>query len=115
MHCRVETEGRKSDIKVFRETPVEIDKKVKLKGDLGYKGIDKKHANSKVPHKKPKDGELTERQKKQNKSFRKVRVKVEHVIRNCKCFRVVKETYRNRLRHIGEVWLIICGLVNANI
>lgn len=82
---------------------------------MGYQGIDKIHANSKVPHKKPKNGELTKKQKKQNKRFRNKRVKIEHINRNCKCFRMVKETFRNRLKNIAQVWLIVCGLVNLNL
>jgi len=50
-HCQVE--GRKSELKIFKETNLEIHPKIKVKGDLGYLGIDKIHANSKVPHKKP--------------------------------------------------------------
>lgn len=37
-------------------------------------GIDKIHPNSKVPIKKPKNGELTKKEK--NKKFRKKRVKL---------------------------------------
>ena len=86
-----------------------------MKGDLGYQGIHQIHPNSKIPHKKPKNGELSKKQKKQNKRFRKKRVVIEHVNRLCKCFRIVKETYRNHLRNIKQVWLIVCGLVNINI
>ena len=82
---------------------------------MGYQGIDKIHPNSRVPHKKPKTGELTKKQKKQNKVFRKKREKIEHINRKCKCFRMVKETYRNKLKNIANVWLIICGLVNLNL
>ena len=82
---------------------------------MGYQGIDKIHANSKVPHKKPKNEELTKKQKNQNKRFRKKRVRIEHVNRKCKCFKMVKETFRNRLKHTTEVWLIVCGLVNLNL
>lgn len=82
---------------------------------MGYLGIDKIHKNSRVPHKKPKNGELTKKQIKQNTSFRQKRVRIEHVNRVCKCFRIVKETYRNALRNIEQVWLIICGLVNLNV
>ena len=42
-------------------------------------------------------------------------VKIEHTNRRCKCLRIVKETYRNHLNHIDQVWLIRCGLVNLNI
>jgi len=51
----------------------------------------------------------------QNKRFRKKRVKIEHINRKCKCFRIVKDIYRNHLNHIGQVWLVICGLVNLNL
>lgn len=86
-----------------------------MKGDLGYVGIDKVHARSQIPHKKPKNGKLTEKQKRQNRAFRRKRVRIEHVNRLCKCFRMVKETFRNRLNHIEQIWLIVCGLVNLNL
>ena len=94
---------------------MEIDPKVKVKGDLGYVRIDKIHARSQVPQKKPNNGRLTKKQKRQNKAFRSKRVKIEHVNRLCKCFRIVKETYRNRLNHIQQIWLIVSGLVNPNL
>lgn len=66
-HCQVETEGSKSHFKIFQETNLKIHPKIKIKGDLGYQGIDKIHPNSKVPHKKPKTGELTKKQKSKTK------------------------------------------------
>ena len=119
-HYQTELKGRKSDLKIFKETPLKISSKIKVKGNLGYLGIDKIHANTKVPHKKPNgrrtaNAELTQKQKKENKKFRKKRVKIEHINRKCKCFRIVKETYRNRLNHTGQIWLIVCGLVNLNL
>lgn len=114
-HCQIELEGRKSDIKILQETHLEIHPKIKVKADLGYQGIDKIHPNSKIPHKKPKNGKLAKKQKRQNKRFSQKRVKIEHINRRCKCFRIVKDVYRNHLNHIGQVWLVICGLVNLNI
>lgn len=99
----------------MQETPLEIDPKIKVKGDLGYQGIGKLHANSQIPHKKPKNGEVTKKQKKQNKRFRSKRVKIEHINRRCKCFRIVKETFRNHLNHLEDIWLIICGIVNLKL
>ena len=94
---------------------MKIARKTKIKSDCGYQGIKKIHLNSQTPDKKPKHGELTKKQKKKNKKLRKKRVKIEHTNRRCKCFRIVKETYRNHLNHIINVWLIICGLVNLNL
>ncbi len=113
-------EGRKSDSKILQETTLEIHPKIKLKGDLGYHGVDKLHPNSQIPHKKPKNGELTagrprKKQKKHNKRFRRKRVKIEHINRRFKCFRIVKETFRNHLNHIEDIWLIICGIVNLKL
>ncbi|WP_369076528.1 transposase family protein [Hymenobacter nivis] len=73
------------------------------------------HARRQIPHKKPKDGERTKKQKRQNKAFRSKSVKIEHINRTCKCFRIVKETYRNRLNHIAQIWLIDYGPVNLSI
>ena len=114
-HCRVELEGRKSDLRIFKETPLRIHPKIKVKGDLGYVGRAKVHARSQVPHKRPGNGKLTKKQQRQNKAFRQKRVRIEHVNRTCKCFRIVKETYRNHLNHISHIWLIVCGLVNLNL
>ena len=99
-------------MRIFRETALRISKKIQVKADLAYQGIKQIHRNSKIPIKKPKGGELTKNQKKKNKRFRRKRVLVEHIIRRCKCWRIVKETYRNHRRHIKQVWLIICGLTN---
>ncbi len=85
---------------------------MKLKADLGYVGIDKNHPNSKVPFKKSKNGELTKKQKKWNKNFRRKRVKIEHTIRRCKIFKIVSERFRNKQRKLQTIWSVICGLVN---
>ena len=114
-HCRIELEGRKSDIRIFQETPLKIHRKIKVKGDSGYVGIQKVRARSQIPHKKPKNGELTIKKKGQNTAFRSNRVKIAHVNRLCKCFLIIQETCRNRLNHIAQIWLIVCGLVNINI
>lgn len=108
-------EGRKADLTIFKQTSLKIARKAKSKADSGYQGIKKIHPNSQTPIKKPKNGELTKKQKKKNKKLRKKRVKIEHTNRRCKCFRIVKETYRNHLNHITSVWLIVCGLVNLNL
>jgi len=85
---------------------------VRIGGDLGYLGIAKVHPKTKIPFKTPKGGELTKDQKRKNKRFRRKRVKIEHMIRLCKVFRIVGERYRNKLRKLQIVWSVICGLVN---
>jgi hypothetical protein len=114
-HAYLETEGRKSDFRIFKESKVRMEAQISLKADLGYLGITRIHANAIVPVRKPRNGELNEDQLANNKEIRKKRIRIEHVNRLCKCFRIVKETYRNSLRKIERVWKIVCGLVNLNL
>jgi DDE superfamily endonuclease len=97
---------------VFRQCGLVIDGRIKKKADLAYAGLEKQVEHFRIPVKKPKGGELTKKQKRKNRRFRSQRVKVEHTIRKWRMWRIVKETYRNKLRHIGQVRLIVCGLVN---
>lgn len=85
---------------------------MKLKADLGYQGIQKNHAKSKIPFRKPRKTTLPKNQRKYNTRLRRKRVKVEHVIRQCKIFRIVKERYRNKQKNLQIVWSVICGIVN---
>ena len=65
---------------------MKIARKTNIKADCGYQRIKKIHLNSQTPDQKPKQGELTKKQKKKNKKLRKKRVKIEHTNRRCKCF-----------------------------
>ncbi len=47
-----------------------------------------------TPHKKPKNGELTENQRQENKALSSKRIFVEHLIRVIKVFKVVQERFR---------------------
>lgn len=64
--------------------------------DLGYLGIDKSYQcqSIRIPHKKPKGGELSNIQKTENQNFSRERVTVEHSIGGMKRYRVLS----NRLR-----------------
>lgn len=111
-HCHLELQGSQADLSVFKRNRPRISAKIRIGADLAYVGIDQLHPRTKVPVKTPKGGELTKNEKKRNKRFRRKRVKVEHVIRLCKVFRIVKEVYRNKRRRLQTVWSVICGLVN---
>jgi len=99
-------------LRIFSENHPDISPEIRLDADLGYQGIDKLHGKTKTPFKTPKGGKLTKSQKRKNKRFRRKRVRVEHTIRRCKVFRIVKERYRNKRRRIQTVWSVVCGLVN---
>lgn len=71
-----------------------LPKEVERNGDLGYHGMRKKgeESNWHTPHKKPKGGALTRKQRAENRRFAKERIVVEHAIRGMKMFRRIGET-----------------------
>ena len=103
--------GPKSDITMFRENRDNFDPKQSFKGDLGYLGEDLID----TPIKKPRNKELTTKQKKSNKEFSSKRVFVEHRIRSVKIFRVVQDRFRLNPKKYEQVILTICGLVRLRI
>lgn len=80
--------------------------------DSGYQGLDKLHAKSKTPRKKPRKGQLTDEQKRSNRELASRRVVVEHVIRDLKIFRILAERYRNRRQRFSLRFNLIAGLYN---
>ncbi len=104
--------GRTHDFKILKKARLRILKEIKKYGDSGYQGIAKLYDNCTTPHKKPKGGELTPKQKKENRILARLRIPIEHVNRRCKIFRIVKETYRGKHKNFSKVWTVIAGLVN---
>ena len=85
------------------------------KADSGYQGIAAYDRLAEIPFKKPRNGELTEEQKAYNRNLSKKRIKVEHVIREVKVFKILSETYRNRRRNHGIKMNIVAGIVNMKV
>ena len=86
--------------------------------DLGFQGIenDFPHLEVVIPHKKPKNGELTPDQRAENKIISQLRIKIEHTISRLKRFGAVADIYRN---HAGDwadkfIWLA-AGLTNYHL
>lgn len=99
--------GPVSDINLCRERLGLFHPQQKLIGDKAYVG----EAQISTPDKKPKQGELTVKQKEQNKSISSQRIFVEHLIRVIKIFKVAQERFRLRKDRYNSVLLTICGLV----
>ena len=85
---------------------------MKLLADSGYQGIVSYHKNSVIPIKKKKGKQLSKEEKGFNHQLSKQRISVEHVIRRCKIFRIVKEVYRGKHKNYGKTWNLVAGLVN---
>ena len=62
--------------------------------DLGYQGYLPENIICFEPHKKPRNGELTDEQKAENQFIAGVRIVIEHAIGGVKRCRIVKETIR---------------------
>jgi hypothetical protein len=103
--------GPTSDISQFRARLSEFSPFQRFKGDKGYIG----EKQISTPHKKPKNGELTEMQNTQNKEFSANRIYVEHVIRLLKIFRIAQERFRLKRKNYDRVIRTVCGLVRFRI
>ena len=90
-----------------------IPEKIPLELDLGYKGLENEYEGIIIPHKKPRNGELTKTQKRQNRKIASSRIRVEHSIGLCKRYRCLSDPYRNRREGFDDaIMLTCCGLVN---
>ena len=105
------TAGSVHDITIRRNgdpLPPDADKY----GDLGYQGWQKESNNVHLPHKKPKNGKLTDQQRQENKEHSKIRIAVEHQFARLKKFRILGEVYRNFRKKHNLRFNIIAGIVN---
>ncbi len=104
--------GREHDFQIFKKSKIKAVPEIEVIADKGYQGIKNYHANSKTPDKKPRKGELNPEQKRDNRNQAQVRIKVEHIIRFLKIFRILSSRYRNRRRRFGLRVNLIAGIYN---
>jgi hypothetical protein len=87
--------GKTHDFTMFKDSMVGVlPENIFILVDKGYVGILDYFGNALVPHKATKNNPLTDEQKAFNSMIGKLRVKIEHIIRRLKIFRICKETYR---------------------
>lgn len=108
--CSSRSIGPTSDISWFRNQQQKFDAEQLFKGDKAYVG----GTNISTPHKKPRNGELTVKQKAENKVFYSQRIFGEHIIRLIKVFRVAAERFRHPDTY-EQVIFTVCGLVRLRI
>ena len=91
-------------------------KELGVKGlfDSGYQGIQKILTNAIIPYKNTKNHPLTDEQKEFNKALSKQRVEIEHVNREIKKFRIMKDVYRSHRDRYQLRLSIICSIYNLN-
>ncbi|MEP0854174.1 transposase [Funiculus sociatus GB1-A4] len=105
--------GRQQDLKIFKKSKIIAVSRIQIVADKGYQGIKKyHHNNSKIPHKRPRNSQLSAKQKRENRSLAKLNIKVEHTIRCLKTFRILSSLYRNRSQRFGLRVNLIAGIYN---
>lgn len=110
--CTFFGQGRRHDFALFKASGIHFHPETDSLQDSGYQGIAQAHANSFVPKKKPKGGELSDLEKAYNRELGRQRICVEHVNRRLKIFRILQQRYRNRRRRFGLRCNLIAALYN---
>jgi len=79
--------------------------------DLGYQGFDKDYKCKKlfIPHKKPKNAELTAQQKAENKTISSERITVEHSMGGIKRYRILSQRLRLHDFDLYDDILSVCA------
>lgn len=110
--CTNFSNGKKHDFRLFKESKIAINKKIKALSDTGFQGICKLHKNSEIPKKKTKKRPLTKQEKEKNRQISSQRVKIENIIGFVKRFKVFSNKYRCRRKRFGLRFNLICGICN---
>jgi hypothetical protein len=104
--------GKTHDFKLLKHSRLPFIPSQLCLADRGYQGFAKRHAGACTPTKKPRQQPLSEQEKQHNQVLARLRVRVEHVIRRFKIFRIFSGRYRNRRKRFGLRLNLIAGLLN---
>jgi hypothetical protein len=104
--------GRVHDFKLLKRSRLPFVSSQLCLADRGYQGFAKIHPGACTPTKKPRKQPLADAEKQHNRALARLRVRVEHVIRRFKIFRIFSGRYRNRRKRFGLRLNLIAGLLN---
>ena len=109
--------GKRHDYDIYKKNRPVIPKDVTSAFDLGFLGVEKDYPEQKssLPIKKERSCELAVQEKEYNKNHSKRRIVIEHTICSIKKYRIMNDTFRNRLRKYDKVSDIVSGLANYKI
>ncbi len=110
--CTSFANGRRHDFRLFKESKLKIDSKIRAVVDTGYVGIARFHANSLIPIKRSKKRPLTKDDKMFNRRVSSERVLNEQIIGLIKRFKIVSDRYRNRRKRFDLRFNLIVGICN---
>jgi hypothetical protein len=106
------TKGRVHDFTLFKRSRIWLHPDTEILADLGYLGMKKIHKNSCIPYIGYKKRPLTKEKRQFNYQLSRRRIRIENIIRQCKIFRIAKQTYRGKHKNYGLVWNVVARLVN---
>lgn len=108
-----QAEGSIHDFQIYKDRVGRaLSPDIQAKTDSGYQGIASYHANSEVPYKKSKNHPLSTEEKAFNRQLSRERVRIEHINRQIKIFKIMSERYRNRRKRHQLRMTIICAIRN---
>ena len=110
--CTALEKGKTHDFKLLKRSRIPFVPSQLCLADRGYQGFAKVHAGACTPTKKPRQQSLPKAEKQHNKALARLRVRVEHIIRRFKIFRIFSGRYRNRRKRFGLRLNLIAGLLN---
>lgn len=99
--CTAVEKGRVHDFKLLKRSRLPFVPSQLCMVDKGYQGFGKQHRGACLPRKKPRNQPLPVAEKQHNRAKARLRVRVEHVIRRFKIFRLFSGRYRNRRQRFG--------------
>lgn len=108
-------EGKLHDKKFHDEDDIvgSVPDEIPVELDLGFLGVQKQYDNIRIPHKKPRGGELTPEQKADNRVLSQSRVVCENAFAGVKRYGAVSAVYRNRTKDFDDhLMLTAAGLWN---
>ena len=99
--CAAVGKGREHDFQLFKRSKIRRATSIECLGDRGYQGLQKRHARSRIPQKKPRGGQLRTRDRHGNRILASQRVVCTHVIGKLKVCKILADHYRNCRRRCG--------------
>jgi hypothetical protein len=113
--CTAVSTGRAHDFKLLKQSRLPFVSSQLCLADRGYQGFAKLHQGACTPTKKRRQRPLPSEEKQHNQALARLRVRVEHVIRRFKIFRIFSGRYRNRRQRFGLRLNLIAGLLNSQL
>ena len=106
-------DGRTHDFEICRsEGPLPA---IPILADSGYQGLQNEHSDMVIlPKKKPRNGSLSDADRRRNRKIARCRVIVEHTFARLKKWNILAARYRGRLDRYAQIFQIICGVFNLS-